>query len=173
MSKLKKILLFVIIVSSSSVFCQTKEDALNDAKAISKATLDMNFETVIKHTLPSVLEMMGGEDAALKVIQSTYANMKAKGIVFEKAEINKVTDFANEHGQYRCVVEGFNQMTASGQRVKSKVYYLGIYNAADKLWWFIEGNQVKNKEFLDKILPNFETKLTIPEDDVKVEAING
>ncbi|WP_178991360.1 hypothetical protein [Winogradskyella schleiferi] len=171
MNRVKKIVFLVILAISTNLFSQTKAEALKDAKITSKATLDMDFETVLKHTLPSVLEMMGGKDAALNVLQTTFDGMKAQGFVFEKADVNGVSEIVNEQGQFRCVIEGFNQMVMSGQRISSKSYLLGIYNEVDKHWWFIEAKQLKNTDLTEKVLPNFETQLNIPEDDMKVEAI--
>ena len=171
MNKLRQLALLVLIATSSTVFSQTKTDALKDAKTTSKATLAMDFETVLKHTLPSVLEMMGGKDAALKVIKTTFEGMKDQGFVFEKADIIGVSEVVKEQGQYRCVVEGYNQMVMSGQRISSKSYLLGIYNDVDNYWWFVEAKQLKNEALTEKVLPNFETKLDIPEDDMKIEKI--
>lgn len=173
MKTIKKLLLFVLIATSINLFSQTKTDALRDAKITSKATLNMDFETVLKHTLPSVLELMGGKDAATQVIKSTFDGMKTQGFVFEKAEINQVSEIVKEQGQFRCVVEGFNQMKMSGQRVSSKSYLLGIYNEADKYWWFIEAKELNNEALVNEVLPNFETQLNFPEADVTVEAIEG
>lgn len=44
MNKLKKTLLFVLIAISTTVFSQTKESALKDAKTTSKATLAMDLK---------------------------------------------------------------------------------------------------------------------------------
>ncbi len=173
MNNIKKILAFVLIVTSINGFSQTKTDALKDAKTTSKATLEMDYETVLKHTLPSVLDMMGGKDAALKVIESTFEGMKAQGFKFEKADINGVSEIVKEQGQFRCVVEGYNQMVMSGQRISSKSYLLGIYNEADNYWWFIEAKQLKNDALTNQVLPNFETSLDIPDDDLKVEPIEN
>ncbi len=171
MNKFKKIGLLVMLASSVSVFSQTKEDALKDAKTTSKATLEMDFETVLDHTLPKVLDLMGGKEAALTLLKSTFESMQTQGFVFEKADILSVSEIVKEQGQYRCVIEGYNQMKMSSQRIKSKSYLLGVYNEADGFWWFIEAKQLKNKEILDQVIPNFETSLEIPEDDVEAEAI--
>ena len=171
MNKLKKLLLLILIATSANVFSQNKTDALKDAKTTSKATLEMDFETVLKHTLPKVLDMMGGKEATLKVLKTTFEGMKAQGFVFEKADINGVSEVVKEQGQYRCVIEGFNQIKISGQRISSKSYLLGIYNETDKYWWFVEAKQLKNDALTKQILPDFETSLEIPEDDVKVEQI--
>jgi hypothetical protein len=171
MNKLKNILLLVLLVSSTIAFSQTKESAIKDATALSKAKLNMDFDTVIKHTLPAVLDMMGGKEAALEVLKSTMEGAKTQGLVVEKSEVLNVSKVTKEQGQSRCVVEGYTQMTMSGQRVKTKTYYLGIYNDVDKHWWFVEANQLTNKVLVNKILPNFETALEIPDIDVQVEKI--
>lgn len=172
-NKLKKLLLLVMVTSSICAFSQTKEDALKDAKTTSKATLQMDFETVLNHTLPKVVDLMGGKDAALTLLKSTFESMKIQGFVFEKADILSVSEIVKEQKQYRCVIEGYNQMKMASQRIKSKSYLLGIYNEADEFWWFIEAKQLKNKEMLNQVIPNFETNLEIPEDDVEVEPIEN
>ncbi|MFK7832158.1 MAG: hypothetical protein AB8B52_02670 [Winogradskyella sp.] len=171
MNKLHKILVLVLIVTSFNVFAQNKTDALRDAKATSKATLDMDFDTLLKHTLPSVIDMMGGKDAALTLLKTTLEGMKLQGFVFEKADIKGVSEIVKEQGQFRCIVEGFNQMKMSEQRISSKSYLLGIYNETEKFWWFVETKQLKNETLVNKILPDFETALDIPEDEVTAEAI--
>jgi hypothetical protein len=171
MNKLKTLIVIVLVALNFNVFSQTKEDALSDAKIASKATLEMDFDTLLKYTLPSVLDMMGGKDAALTLLKSTFDGMKLQGFVFEKADIIGVSDIVKEQGQYRCIVEGNNQMKMASQRIKSKSYLLGIYNDADAHWWFIEAKQLKNKAMTDQVLPEFKTSLDIPDDDVEVEDI--
>ncbi|WP_296315369.1 hypothetical protein [Winogradskyella sp. UBA3174] len=171
MNRLKNLLLLVVVTINLSVFSQTKEDALKDAKLTSKATLEMDFETVLNHTLPKVVDLMGGQDAALTLLISTFDTMKMQGFVFEKADIISVSDIVKEQGQYRCIVEGFNQMKMAQQRIKSKSYLLGVYNEAEGFWWFIEAKQLKNQPLIDQVIPNFETSLTIPDDDVEVETL--
>jgi len=170
-NNLKNTFICLLITASFNLFAQTKTDALRDAQLTSTASLKMDFETVLKFTLPSVLDMMGGKEAALKVISSTFEGMKSQGFVFEKADINGVSNIVKEQGQFRCVVEGYNQMIMSNQRISSKSYLLGIYNETDKHWWFIEAKQLKNEALTNQILLNFETALEIPDDDLKVEPI--
>ncbi|WP_299098180.1 hypothetical protein [uncultured Winogradskyella sp.] len=171
MNKLKKILLLIIIAISTVSFSQTKESALNDATAAIKANLDLDFDTVVKHTLPAVLDMMGGKEAALQVLKSTMEGAKAQGLVIEKADVINVSKIIKEQGQSRCIMTGYTEMTMSGQRVKSTIHFVGIYNDVDNYWWFVEAKQLKNEVLVNKIVPNFETSLEIPEDDVQVEEI--
>lgn len=171
MIKLKRMLLLILVACSINVFSQTKEDALRDAKLTSKATLNMDFDTVLNHTLPTVLDLMGGKDVAITLLKSTFETMKLQGFVFEKADILSVSEIVNEQGQHRCVIEGFNQMKMDKQRIKSKSYLLGIYNEVDNFWWFIEAKQLKNTALIEQVLPDFKTSLVIPDDAVDVQAI--
>ncbi|WP_299115645.1 hypothetical protein [uncultured Winogradskyella sp.] len=165
---LRKSILFVLqLILITSVCSQTKEDALRDAKITSKATLKEDYKTVLKHTLPKIVELMGGKDTALNTIESTFNKMKSEGFVFEKADILNVSEIIKEQNQFRCVIEGYNQMKMSGQRIGSKSYLLGIYDEKEKIWYFLEAKQLKNKAMLNQILPSFKTSLDIPESEMK------
>ena len=166
-----KVVLILLLFCGGLLTAQTKEEAMRDAKITSKATLEMDFKTVTKYTLPSVVKLMGGEENAITFMENTFDSMKSQGFKFEKAEILDVSEVVEEQGQFRCYIEGFNQMVMANQRISSKSYLLGIYNEDGKYWWFIEAKQLKNKPMMQKVLPDFETALEIPEDDVKMEPL--
>ena len=131
----------------------------------------MDFETVFKYTLPSVLEALGGKENGIELLKSIFEPMVEQGFVFEKADILNVSDIVFEQDQYRCYLEKFIQMTINDTRIKSYSYLLGIYNETDKFWYFIEAKELKNSFKVNKVLPNFKTKLNIPEDRITSEDI--
>jgi len=109
----------LLLICSSITFSQSKESALRDAGITSQATLKMNFKTVLKHTYPGVVEMMGGKEKTIKILKSTFKTMeKEQDFVFEKAEILGVSEIVKEQNQYRCYIESLNQMTMDGMRIK-------------------------------------------------------
>ncbi len=165
----------LLLISSSISFAQDKnqlkEFALRDAKITSEATLNKDFETVLKYTHPGVLKLMGGKEKGLEMIKSIFDGMLSQGFVFEKADVINASEIVFEQDEYRCYIEGLNQMAMNGMRIKSQSYLLGIYNASEKIWCFLEAKQLKNKAMLDMVLPNFETSLVIPDDIVTTEQI--
>ncbi|NMH89660.1 hypothetical protein [Flavivirga algicola] len=175
MNKRTSTILMLLLVCGSICFAQStkelKEWALRDAKIASQATLKMDFDKVLDYTYPSALEIMGGREQALALIESTFKTMKEGGFVFEKADVLGVSDIVFENNEYRCYIEGFNQMIMGGMRIKSKSYLLGIYNSKEKFWYFIEAKQLKNEAMVNKVLPNFKTSLKIPEDEMTTEEI--
>ena len=175
MNKRSSILLILLLICNSISFAQNtselKAQALKDATTTSQATLNLDFKTVLKHTYPSVVSLMGGTEKAVTLLESTFDTMKTQGLVFEKADIISVSDIVFEQNQYRCYVEGFNQITMNGIRISSKSFLLGIYNETDKFWYFIEAKQLKNAALIDQVLPNFKTSMVIPDDIIKTETI--
>lgn len=62
-------------------------------------------------------------------------------------------------------------MKMPGMRIKSKSYLLGFYDENNKIWYFIEASKIKDKILMDKIFPEFQTSLNIPEDTMETETI--
>ena len=167
----KKFLLVICLFFSLTLFCQTKEEALRDAKITSKATLESKFETVLNYTYPPVLKIMGGKDQALSLITDTMNTMKKQGFIFKSAEVLEVSEIINEQNQYRCYVKTKNIMHINKMKITSISYLLGIYNTEAKLWNFIEAKQLSNP-MMSSVLPDFKTSLKIPKGTVKTEEID-
>ncbi len=164
------VLLFLLV--SSPFYSQTKKDALKDAKIVAKATLELDINTVLEHTFPSILDIMGGKEKAKNLLKTTFDGMIQQGFVFEKAEVVSVSDIVEEQGEHRCYVENFNQMKIGDTRIKSKSFLLGVYDKKNKKWLFLEAKEMKNKVLFEQILPGFKTNLKIPENEIKTEKIN-
>jgi hypothetical protein len=169
MNKLLSIVFTFVLCFNT--FSQTKEDALRDAKKTSKATLTSDFKTVIKHTYPTIVEVMGEEEKAISFIGKTFEDMeKNQGFKFEKAEVISVSEIVKEQNQYRCFVKSNNQMVIGNQRIKGESYLLGIYNEDGKFWYFIEAKQLLNPS-IHQVLPDFKTELAIPQGKISSEKI--
>ena len=163
--------LTLLFFSNCLLFSQTKDNALRDAKTTSEATLKMDFKTVLKHTYPSIVDMMGGNEKAVELLVTTFDSMKEQGFVFEKADIINVSEIVKEQDQYRCVIEGYNQMVFNGMRIKSKSFLLGIYDEDKAYWYFLEAKQLKNTALVEQVFPGFKTELNIPDDEMTTEDI--
>ncbi len=175
MNNIIKTSILLFLFSCNLLFSQSnealRESVLRDAKITSNATLNFDFKTVLEHTYPSVVELMGGEEKALELLKSTFEGMSSQGFIFEKADIINLSEIVFEQNQYRCYVEGYNQIKMPGMRIKSKSYLLGIYDNKHEKWWFIEAKQLKNAALIDQVLPDFNTNLKIPDDDVQTETL--
>jgi hypothetical protein len=165
---ISSIILLIVVLGGHA---QTKEGAMQDAKLAAQGSMSADYESIIKYSLPEIIELMGGKEAAKTSISAMYKSMNEQGLVFEKAEILEVSDIVQEQGQSRCTVKSYNEMTMTGQRLKSTSYLLGIYNEDDEHWTFIEAKQLQTPQLVNQILPDFETSLDLLKDDVEIVPI--
>jgi hypothetical protein len=152
---------------------QTKNQALRDANIAANAFVKGNVDDLLKHTLPSVVSLMGGEESAKNNLERTLSSMEKQGFKVLKSEIISVSDIIQEQNQHRCVVENHIEMITDSQRLFSKSYLLGIYNQKDGFWWFIEAKELQTPQIANQIIPGFKTDLNIPDNDVRFESIDN
>ncbi len=159
-------LLFVAVVpiSNAQTEQELKDLAMAQAKITSDATIAGDYDTVLNYTLPGVLELMGGKEAALVIVAEAMNGLKEQGLSFESSEVTAIIDFAREEEQYRCVVENKVVIKGETSSILSTSYLFGIYDDAISQWYFVEAAQLKNAALLDMILPGFKTELEIPDD---------
>jgi hypothetical protein len=146
-----------------------KQVALKDAKTTAQATLNQDFETVLKYTHPKILELSGGIEKLLPKIKSMFLKMKNDGFAFTKADADFVSDVVKEQGEFRCYVRNNNVMKYNEMTIKSTSYLLGFYLEKEKHWVFVEASKMKSKQHKELFFPDFETSLNIPDDVVARE----
>lgn len=165
--------LLFLVAAATGVNAQTEQElkdlAMAQAKITSDATVAGDFSTVLDYTLPSVLDMMGGKEAALSTISTAMAGMKEQGFEITKSEVKKMVGFAQEEGQYRCVIENYVVLDHPDYAVNSTSYIFGVYDEEASQWYFIEGAQLKNDALAQMVIPGFKTSLNIPDDDRTTE----
>jgi len=170
--KLRSLCFAVLLVVAYYGHTQTKKEALRDAKITANAFVRSNIDDLLKHTLPSVIALMGGKEAAKNSMARTMSSMEKQGFKVLKSEITTVSDIVIEQNQHRCVVENEIEMLTDTQRLFSKSYLLGIYNKTDGFWWFIEAKELQTPSIANQILPAFKTDLIIPKNEVCFEAVD-
>lgn len=163
-----KILIFLLLLTTSSVYAQSRESALKDAKITAQATLEKDFKTVLDYTHPNILEVSGGVDVMLPQIEAMFVKMEEDGFKFIKAEVLSVSDVVREQGEYRCYVANLNVMEMNGQTFKSNSYLFGFFPEGSDHWVFVEAEKMKNPITVQTFFPDFKTSIDIPKDSIEV-----
>lgn len=163
------LLLMSLLTIAPAAIGQTEDElkalAMEQARITSAATVAGDYDTVLDYTMPEVLDLMGGKEAALKNVEAAMEKMYAEGLEITSSEVVKLVGFAYEQDQYRCVIENHivMKMGADGT-LDSTSYLLGFYNEEKMRWYYIEANEFKNPQIKSMLFPDTETKLNIPED---------
>ena len=169
----KIIILFVCIGFAVPAQSQTEDElkalAMAQARITSNATVAEDYSTVLDYTLPAVLELMGGKQAALAGVETAMADIKSEGFSITSSEVTKIVGFAFESNEYRAILENHIVLNmGNGTSIDSTSYIFGFYNQEAAQWYFIEAAEFKSPILMEQVLPGFETQLVIPDDVRKV-----
>ncbi len=165
---MNKNFLLILFIVSSTLFSQSegklKKYAIRDAELLSKASLNEDFNTILKFTHPKIYDKLGKKQL-LTVMEDMYKTMAAQKIKITSSEIEKVTEIKKENKEYRCLVRNIIKMNFNGRKVTLKSSLFGFYNNKEDFWYFVESNKLLNDPDTKELFPDFKTEIVIPEDE--------
>ena len=170
---IKKIVsVLLVMLATVGATAQTEQElkdlAMAQAQLTCQATVDEDYETVLKFTLPAVIELLGGMDMALITVGDMMSSMSENGTTVVSSKATELVAFGQEEGEYRCVIQNKIDIKTPGGIIKATNYIVGIFDQDASQWHFIEAAQLKNPQMKAMVLPDFETKLNIPENTQEI-----
>ena len=140
-----------------------KATALKLAKEVGDHTVGGQIEKLIDLTYDTVVEVMGGREAAIKVITEGFKNMKAQGIAVTSLDIGEAGELATEGKNTFIIVPTKLRLSAPKAKILAESYLLGISSDAGKSWKFVDGAGLQDQATKAKVLPKLPEKFTLPE----------
>jgi hypothetical protein len=154
-------LLFVVTLPLS-LFGHDTTLVKQQANVLAQAVIKGDYKTLVDHMYPRVVAMMGGKEKMLNTANTSMANMKAEGIVFENATIGSPGKFYRAGKEIHCLVPETITLKMPKGHVVAQSYLLAISADGGKTWSFIDLNKntINN---ITKMFPYFNPELKIPE----------
>lgn len=137
------------------------ENMLRDAKSYNEAYLEKDFKTFTAMTVPSIVEVAGGEEVMVKVSKEQYETMVSAGMEFVSITPNKPS---------KIMLAGEDLHAILPQRVVTKIgdaeyarvsYYLASSNDEGSTWTFVD-LEPYDAESIKTYVPSFTGELEIP-----------
>ncbi|MCK8523689.1 hypothetical protein M0D21_19050 [Aquimarina sp. D1M17] len=158
----------ILLLVSGTVFSQNlktlEKEALRDAEATSKASIDRNLSTILKYTHPNIFNAYG-EEKLMETMDEIFRTMDAQNIKIKSSTVNEVTEVKKEGKEYRCLVKNTVIMDFSGRTVTLKSSLFGFYDKKKSQWYFVESNKLLDDPQTKDLFPNFKTDIEIPLDE--------
>lgn len=132
-----------------------------DVKAISLATYSADVDGVLRYTHPTVIKMLGGMEAARRTLQETSVKFKSVGLRLESLMFPRPPEFLDGGGRRFAVVPTLSIISASGQRVESLNFLLGVVEPNTSQWTYVDGSRI-NKAIVQKLFPGFPASYEFP-----------
>jgi hypothetical protein len=160
--KIKYFFTLLLLILSLLAKSQDKKSILkNQAQEMSQASINGNYDLVLKYTYPKIVEEFGGSENFIAEINKAMGNLKAEGTQIEKVEIGESGDFFKAGDELHSILN--EKITLNTKKGKFLIdsYLLAISSDNGQNWFFIDCNI--GKDFILSFLPNFNNELIIPE----------
>ena len=160
------ILLLFVIGSVNSGFSQEDEaikaNILTQAKLVSQAALDADFETIFEYTHPSAARSVGGKENFMDLLTNTYRQFEEQDVEMLEMEVSDSIVFAKQKNVYHALVPKVLKLRVKDKTFISNSYLFGFSDDGEK-WTFVEADKLRpESEKRSVLFPDFETTLTIP-----------
>lgn len=137
------------------------ENMLRDAESFNKAYLDKDFEMFTKMTVPSIVELAGGQEVMIKVAKEQYETMVSSGMKFVSISPNKPSKIMLGGKDLHAIIPQ-EVITKFGEDQYKKIsYYLASSNDEGKTWTFAD-LEPYDAESIKIFVPSFTGELEIP-----------
>ncbi len=132
------------------------------AEMLEQAVIKGDYQTVVDHTYPGVIDMVGGKDKMLSATTDAMNGLKAQGISIEKATIGSPGKFYTAGTEIHCLVPETMRLKLPNGHATVQSYILAVSADGGKSWTYMDIN-ANSKDLIPKLFPNFNPDLKIPD----------
>jgi hypothetical protein len=143
---------------------QVMKDLKLQAQAVVEAMIHDNHETLVRYTLPALVEEMGGRDEMIKALTETSLKHKKHGFAITAVLFAAEQSIVNDSANYFAIVPFELEATMPGGRhVTQPSFLIGFSKDVGRNWQFADGSGFeKDPARLKTLLPGFPDSLPLP-----------
>ena len=146
----------------------TAEGVMQAANRIKEATLSGDVETIAGAMHPKLVRLMGGEEAALGLVEQAFEMTRSSGLEITEYEILRPTDLYETETEQVVFVPNKSVVSGSGVTLRSTGYLIASRPVGGDEWVFIDGAGIEDPRAIHEIFPGLPEEISIPEQDREV-----
>lgn len=154
------LVLSCLIAQNASADSQT-ERIRQAAKENSTALTTRNYDRLVELTFPKVVEMIGGRDKMIELLQRGTEDMKSHGSAILGADVAEPKEVITSGDKRFAIVPMTVRVQVPEGTLRSKGFLLAISTDEGKTWTFIDGAGL-TKEKLAQLFPDFPSQMFLP-----------
>ncbi len=131
------------------------------AQEIASAYLREDFGKYVAYTNPKVLQRLGGRDKMIGVLQTTVADMKAKGFRVKSYTVGEPGEVVGEGSERFAIVPTVTVMAVPKAVMTLKTFLVAASSDGGQSWSFIDGTETTEQE-IRQLLPNLPPEVRLP-----------
>ena len=163
-----------VFVLLSVAFAQT-DDPKNGliktgANAVRDAMLGDNYSVVIDLTYPPIVDMLGGREKAVGVVQEQMKAIKEQGVSISSFTLSEPSEIKTGGSELFSILPATMEMKAPQAKITLKTFLIAISRDQGKSWSYADGSNL-TPELMKTLFPKFPPDLKLPEKSNVVEKI--
>ena len=133
------------------------------ARALGKAFLDADWAKVADATHPRVIELAGGRDKMIEVVETGMKQIKAQGFSFTAYKVGTAQAPVAGGKTTYVVVPTSLEIAGPGSRIVTDSYLLGVSGDGGKTWAFADGAGLSDPAKRKAVFPDLPEGLKLPD----------
>ena len=161
---MKPTVFIAFILATGSLFAQVDKKIIKQqAELTAAALLKGDYETVIRFTYPKIVEMLGGREKMIDILNSGRAQMEQQGMSIQSVTFGEPSEsVAAEGGEIHCLVPQTLFVTVPAGKMKAESWLLAISTDKGANWYFLDTAQM-TMDNIKNFIPHYNPELKIPE----------
>jgi hypothetical protein len=158
--------IFLLVLSLLNVNGQTESNNFNkiikeQVEIMGQFLLKKDFNSYLKYTYPKIIEMIGGKQKMIEMLEKGSKEMESEGIGFLKVTFGEPSQIITEKNELQCTLPQIIEMKVPNGRLVTNSILIAISTDNGKNWSFIDTSG-KDIMSMKRILPNLSKDLIIP-----------
>ena len=137
-----------------------KQVTKEKVEELNAAVIKEDNSKIVDLTHPKIVEMIGGREKMIAVLEAGNKDIKAKGFSFRLSKVDEPSEPVAVGTDQYVVVPFLLEMKAPGGRLLQKSFVIGVSSDAGKSWTFANGDLDIAK--LKLVLPKLPDELKVP-----------
>lgn len=133
------------------------------ARTLGKAFLASDWSKLSDMTYPKVIEMMGGKEKMIGVIEEGMKRLAVQGFSFKKYTVGTAQAPVIDGKTVYVVVPTSLEITGPDNKIVTDSYLLAVSSDSGKTWTYADGAGLADAEKRKAIFPSLPASLKLPE----------
>jgi hypothetical protein len=167
---MRKGIIIILIVFSNICFGQSttplidsvgRQNLMKQSFIMANALLNKDYTLFTNYTYIKLIEIAGGFDKSVKLIEKEINALINQGITFESVNFEEPTVFVKAGYEIHTIIPQTIILKIPRGKLKTISYLIAITKDNGKTWQYVDTANLNTKNIKD-ILPNYNFDLSIP-----------
>lgn len=153
--------LFLTACNGQTISTDHSKAIKEQAEIMGQSLLKKDFNSFCKYTYPKIIEMVGGKQKMVELMERGAKEMLSEGTDFQNVTFGKPSKIITMDNELQCTLPQTIEMKVPNGKLVTNSTLIAISNDNGKNWYFVDASG-KDIKTMKNTLPNLSGELVIP-----------